>query len=91
MTSLYKAIAASQDYINKELGDGIGDDPMLCSNLHLCYTNARLARGMDDWMLFLAHLCWPEDNEFPEHLFLVEPSQVPGYKRAMQRIEELYE
>lgn len=92
--SLQKALALASTRITEELGRSsdqvpIGDDPIVASNLHLCYHNASCT-STPDWELFLSHVCWPEENEFPEHLFLVPASQVPGYKRLMNRIEELY-
>ena len=69
---------------------GITVDPQLLSNLHMCYYNA-VAHKPEDWQLFLAHICWPEETEFPEYMFLIDKDQVPGYKRLMQRLEELYD
>ena len=69
---------------------GIQVDPQLLSNLHMCYYNA-VVHKPKDWRLFLAHICWPEETEFPEYMFLIDKDQVPGYKRLMQRLEELYD
>ncbi len=88
--NLYKALRTSQDYIAKELGEEIAYDPVVCSNLHMCYNNTCPGAKNEGWDLFLAHVCWPEDNEFPDHLYLVPSSQVPGYNRLMQRLEEVY-
>ena len=84
-----KALTLSSNYITEQLGDAIGQDPIVASNLHLCYHNA-CSTDPQRWQLFLAHICWPEENEFPESLFLITQSQVPGYKRLMNRLEELY-
>ena len=83
----WKAHAA--EVLEKELGLEIAQDGIVSSNLLLCYNNACI-RKPEQWELFLAHICWPEDNEFPESLFLVPKSQVPGYTRLMKRLELLY-
>ena len=86
----YKSLNISQAYISEQLGEQIAFDPIVCSNLFMCYNNARLTGGIQEWNLFLAHICWPEENEFPEHMFMVSKAHVPGYTRLMNRIEELY-
>ena len=89
-----KALIQSSNYLTEQLGNSptgvpIGQDPVVAANLHLCYYNA-FGNSQQNWDLFMAHVCWPEENEFPEHLFLISQDQVPGYKRLMNRIEELY-
>ena len=86
------ALDLARSTIKAELG--IEVDPQLLSNLHMCYYNAVLGKRLtplEDWQLFLAHICWPEETEFPEYMFLIDKDQVPGYKRLMQRLEELYD
>ena len=82
-----QALDLARSTIKSELD--IEVDPQLLSNLHMCYYNA-VAHTLPDWQLFLAHVCWPEETEFPEYMFLIHRDQVPGYKRLMQRLEELY-
>ena len=85
------ALDLARSTIKTELD--IDVDPQLLSSLHMCYYNAGLGKTQSptlDWQVFLAHVCWPEETEFPEHLFLVPSYNVPGYKRLMSRLEELY-
>ena len=88
----YKALSIAQEFIAKELNsDEIPYDPVVCSNLFQCYNNIAPSSRKNGWQLFLAHVCWPEENEFPEHMFLVSQENVPGYTRLMNRIEEMYD
>jgi len=77
--------------ILKEL-DLPSDDSMylgvLESNLHILRCNAVGVPAL--WDQFLMHLCWPEEVEVPEALFLINIVENRHYKLAMNAIEKLY-
>ena len=58
------------------------------SNLHILRCNA--VGGPTLWDQFLMHLCWPEEVEVPESLFLIDITTSMHYKLAMKHIEALY-
>jgi hypothetical protein len=77
--------------ILKELDLSSDSNPSLDaleSNLHILRCNAIGNPAL--WEQFLMHLCWPEEVEVPESLFLMDVSQSMHYKLAMKHIEQLY-
>jgi hypothetical protein len=93
--SLQKVLQDSVTHITETLA--IPADGRLEPNLHMLWMNAVGDPAL--WQQLLDHLCWPEENPFPEGLFMVSPTfngcryegGPPGYSRIMSILEELYD
>lgn len=77
--------------ILKELD--LPSDP--CASLHalesnLCILRCNAVGNPIMWDQFLMHLCWPEEVEVPEGLFLTDIVNNQHYKLAMKHLEDLY-
>ena len=78
--------------IIRELGLSSDECPALNaleSNLCILKCNA-VNHSPALWDEFLMHLCWPEETDPPEGLFLIDITTSMHYKLAMKHIEALY-
>ena len=83
--SATKILRDSLNYVTETLQ--VPHDQRLNANLHMLLVNAKQDPAL--WQQLLDHICWPEENPFPEGLFLTD--NPPGYTRIMQVLEELYD